>query len=675
VKPSPPQFAITCAVVLSLSCAFVTQSLPGGAARGAFSAEAASPVSVDLEWNPVSGATGYRIEVGFEGVDFFPLDEVAGDQSSYTDFVLPGVTDLTYRLVAVTEAGESEVGTSAVNLPPLTPDPVTVTVKLFEPTIVPLPTYDPNNPMGSFPPGFDPEHPEDFDPSSLMQQVSAVEEIGPEGGRLSVTAPDQVTYTLDIPAGAVAQPIFFTLTPVASIDGWPLSGGLLGAVRIQPEGMSYDVPAILNIDRPSASTNASAPLTVGFAVSPFSRELYLHPLLSASETSSHQGGGGPLAAGLPGPAAQGGSTSMAVGGGGTFGTGAGSSADVQRQAQRVPTDSGEQVAQHNAQQQFARPEAQAASLNETGASILIQMVSADSASQVDRVASQLEQYWQDGGPKYNASLNAQLLQSFISKIKTLVTRSKGDCLTRDDLVAADLATKLSQPESDFWRSVADAYKTKFGVSGQTLLDDLVKGKAACRITLEFTSTVRLDPGNGWLMAEVKTVTPIQLQHDRIGATSSTSYRMSGYGSATYVRYEYQGTKGCPIVKVTQYPTVPIYVTGLFPEFDNAGRLANFSLMSWELGSGFPHTVDVTTSQDRKGCELTVGITGGGDLWSGSFVLLHYADGVKDWDLGSGGYPLVFTKRYVNYSVSIPGGAGKVTETATYTITIRRGDGG
>jgi len=674
VKPSPPQFAITSAVVLSLACGVVTNSLPGGAARGAFSAQASSPVSVDLEWKPVSGATGYRIDVGFEGEDFFTVAEVAGDQTSYTDFVLPGVTDITYRLVAVTEGGESEVGTSAVTLPPLTPDPVTVTVVLFEPTVVPLPTYDPSNPMGSLPPGFDPEHPEDFDPSSLMQPVSAAEEIGPEGGRVSVTAPDQVTYTLDVPAGAVAQPIRFTLTPVASIDGLPLSGGLFGAVRVQPEGMSYDVPAILTIDRPSASTNASAPLTVGFAVSPFSREFYLHPLVSTSGTSSHEDGGGPLADVSPRPSAQASSTGMTLGGGGTYGTGAGSGADVQRQAQRVPTDSGEQVAQHDAQQQFARPEKQAASLNETGISILIDMANADTGIQVDRTASRLEQYAEDNGLEYNADLNARLLQSFASKIKALITRSKGDCVTRDDLVAANLAEKIAAAASDFWKRVAETYRSKFGVDGQALLDDLVKGKSACVITLDITSTIKLETTEGWALAEVHTAVPIRLRHDRLGAPTPTSYRLAGYGSVTYTRYEFKN-KDCPITKVTQYPTVSIYTTGLFPEFDSTGHLADFRFEGWELGSNFTRSVGVTTSEDKKGCNRSANLLGGGDIWSGGFVLLHSPGGLRAWDFTSRSYPLVFAKKYANFSVVLPADAGTLTENATYTITIRRGPGG
>jgi hypothetical protein len=95
---------------------------------------------------------------------------------------------------------------------------------------------------------------------------------------------------------------------------------------------------------------------------------------------------------------------------------------------------------------------------------------------------------------------------------------------------------------------------------------------------------------------------------------------------------------------------------------------------WELGAGFSLHVDVAIARDKKGCDVTMGIMGGGDVWSGGFVLMHFPDGIKQWTETSSSYPIQYTKAYVNQSVTIPGGI-TVTETGTYTITIRRGDGG
>ena len=655
----------------SLSCSLVGQALSAVGGTGGLSAEATSPVSVQLEWTPVPGATLYRIEAGFEGLDFFAIAEVPGGQPNYTDYVAPGTSTITYRLVAVTEAGESAVGTSAVSMPALSPDPLTVEVQLFEPILPAIPTYDPLNPSASLPPGFDPNNPEAFDPSSLIQPVSTSQEIGPQGGSVSVTAPNQVVYTLEVPVGAVDQLMGFTLTPVRSIAGLPLSGGLVGAVRIQPDGLVFDIPATLTIEPPAVAPKPSAPLTVGFGVSPFSQEFYLHPLGSPAGSSERPDGAGYLASLIARPRAEGTSSSMTIGQGGTFGLGSASIGDVQAQARRVSSDSGEQMAQHNAQQQIANPQAAAASFEKTGGAILQNLAVADTAGRLARATSDLEQYWQDGGSEFNASLNASLIKLYISKVNALFNRAKGDCLTSDDLVASDIADKLQGSKSHFWKAVSAAYHEKYGAAGKSPLDDLVEGKRSCRFTLEITSAVKLEFDTGWIQAEVHTATPIQLRPERHGdPLVATSFRLYGHGSVEYLRYR-EKSKRCPESEWTQYPQVAITVDGLFPEFGSGGRVEDFWFSSWELGSNFTRMLGVRTTRDRQGCEVKTSIQGGGDLWSGAFVMLHHAEGLREWQSTSQSYPLVFTKKFKSYSIEVVDG-GKLTEDATYTITIRRG---
>ena len=650
--------------LFALACSVVT-GLFSGAGSGDLSARATSPVSVRLEWAPVVGAAQYRIDVRVGDSDFFPMAELPAEATDYVDFVAPGTSKLTYRLVAMTDAGEQQVGTATVSMPDLSPNPLVVEVQLFEPIMAAIPTYDPENPMASLPPGFDPENPEAFDPSSLFQMASATQEIGSEGGSLSVTDPNQVSYTLDVPPGAVDEPLVFTLTPIGTIDGFPLSGGLLGAVRIQPEGLEFAIPAILTIEPAAIVESPSAPLTVGFAVSIFSQEFYLYPLASPVDLSVSPGGAGHVASLAAMPFAQGPSSSMAVGRGATYGVGAGSSGDVQKQAQRVPTDSGAQVAQHNAQQQFQRPEAAAASARQTGEAVLLRMVLSDSAKSVAEVASALEQYWQDEGARLNQELNQRLLDQFLKKIKRVFDRAKGDCLTEDDLVAGDMADKLKAESNDFWKAVAQAYRKTLGDAGQKLLDDLFDGKNSCVFTLEITSTVKLESDEGWLRAEVHTATPIQLRPARVENRLS----LMGFGSVDYRKFESQ-VKGCPVAKVTQYPSAGINLIGLFPDFDGQvpARVYDFRLTDFELPT-FDLKAGVNITRHRRGCEVTISLFGGGDFWSGMFVLLHYSSGISEWELRSSTYPLVFTKEFKNYTVNDV--YGKVTENATYTITIRR----
>jgi hypothetical protein len=71
--------------------------------------------------------------------------------------------------------------------------------------------------------------------------------IGPDGGTVSATAADGTTYALEVPAWAVAQPVEITMTPVSAIEGLPLSGGLAGAVELEPSGTVLARSATLRI--------------------------------------------------------------------------------------------------------------------------------------------------------------------------------------------------------------------------------------------------------------------------------------------------------------------------------------------------------------------------------------------------------------------------------------------
>jgi len=76
--------------------------------------------------------------------------------------------------------------------------------------------------------------------------VSAL--VGPEGGEIAAADPEGGrSYRLRVPAGAFAEPTEITVSPIRSIEGFPLDGGLLGGVELSPEGASLLVPASLEI--------------------------------------------------------------------------------------------------------------------------------------------------------------------------------------------------------------------------------------------------------------------------------------------------------------------------------------------------------------------------------------------------------------------------------------------
>jgi hypothetical protein len=84
--------------------------------------------------------------------------------------------------------------------------------------------------------------------------------IGPQGGEITARAYDGTRYRLVVPAGALAAPTQITLTPVWSVDGLPLTGGLHGAVELSPSGLILAEPALLII----SPATSDAGLTTGF---------------------------------------------------------------------------------------------------------------------------------------------------------------------------------------------------------------------------------------------------------------------------------------------------------------------------------------------------------------------------------------------------------------------------
>ena len=75
------------------------------------------------------------------------------------------------------------------------------------------------------------------------------------GGTLTTTGADGTHYRLDVPAGAVLSPLAVTMTPLSSVDGLGMSGGLVGGVQMGPDGLQLLEPAKLTITpHPGAPT-------------------------------------------------------------------------------------------------------------------------------------------------------------------------------------------------------------------------------------------------------------------------------------------------------------------------------------------------------------------------------------------------------------------------------------
>ena len=131
------------------------------------------------------------------------------------------------------------------------------------------------------------------------------------GGTLSTTGADGSRFTLDIPKDALLSDRDVTLTPVSSIGGLPLSGGLSAAVHVEPEGLVLYDSATLTIEPAAAVPRGEA---ITFSYQGAGAEFFLQPPL-------------PIAGAIRLPV-------LHFTG---FGVGRGTQADLDAQALRLPT--------------------------------------------------------------------------------------------------------------------------------------------------------------------------------------------------------------------------------------------------------------------------------------------------------------------------------------------------
>ncbi len=287
-------FVVSMAILLMAACGISTPAGQGNTpgdnntpVATTFGAEATSANSVLLSWPAAAGAEKYILDLQMDAGEFLPVAELSPDQTSYEHIGVPEAFKLTYRLRVQTASETSAGQTLTITTPEATPDPLKVQGTDYENITWVPPTPDPADPFADpskyYPPGFDPAHPEDYDYSALMQQVRTSADIGPEGGALKITTPDNITFELIIPPGALEESTYIQLIPVETIDGLPFTGGLTGAVRIEPDGLLLDRPATLRITRPDSAPLPEGMVQVAFGFDGSGQEFHLQPLGPADQ--------------------------------------------------------------------------------------------------------------------------------------------------------------------------------------------------------------------------------------------------------------------------------------------------------------------------------------------------------------------------------------------------------
>lgn len=241
-------------ILFSLSCAVLSRSVTSGGGSGGgsagFTAEAPPYGSVKLKWDAVEGAQIYLLEHQLDGHDiFFPVMALSASQTSYEDFLAPKGSKLTYRLQTFANGKPGGYRTASVTTAAVLPNPLTVQATFAEDQMV-------------------------------------TQSIGPEGGSISLTDQNGVLYELKVPAGAVQAVTVFTLTPVTDVQGWPLDGANLGAVRIGPEGLDLYDRLTLIITLPDGFPKDGT-LPVGYGFDGTGDEFHIFPAgVTAAGTST-----------------------------------------------------------------------------------------------------------------------------------------------------------------------------------------------------------------------------------------------------------------------------------------------------------------------------------------------------------------------------------------------------
>jgi hypothetical protein len=155
-----------------------------------------------------------------------------------------------------------------------------------------------------------------LDPSHAVTQFVSL-----AGDTLQTTGTDGTKYSLVIPKNALLYGNNITMTPIASASNLPLSGGLVGGVKLEPEGLHLVRPATLTID---PAKPIPAGLELGFGFHQDGQDFYLKTLWPSGRfvvDLMHFSG---------------------------VGAGIGSNTDLATQKQRVPHEAEDQLDQHQA---------------------------------------------------------------------------------------------------------------------------------------------------------------------------------------------------------------------------------------------------------------------------------------------------------------------------------------
>ena len=292
---------------------------------------------------------------------------------------------------------------------------------------------------------------------------------GPEGGTVGVTTRDKITYTLTIPAGALEAATPISLIPLETIDGLPFSGGLPGAVRIEPDGLQLDLPETLTIVRADAAPLPAGMLNLAFAFDGTGEEFHLYPFAPTGAGSFIPGGvhtiglsNRPHSAGTLG--------GVTLSDLKAYGAAAGTAQDagtvVKAHAPSSPADRLDSSMAYAQAVSTDDPRLWCRSLRPQRAASLISYMTND-APDWGQMVNRLEQFdhllnrhGKDPGLQGDYG---KIWDLMLDRLQKMLAENKNKCLTNDDSYAQAVVAKMTSGKpGSFGAQLAARFKTKFG---------------------------------------------------------------------------------------------------------------------------------------------------------------------------------------------------------------------
>ena len=613
---------------------------------GAFKAEVTSAVSVMLNWDGIT-ADKFLLEGAVSGSEFITLVELSSDVSSYE--LIPIIPDRTFQFRLTPFNGDSRGKslTLEVTTPVQEPSPLSVTLTNDQtspdPTTMDLSAINP-----------DTMDPEAISALFLPQETSASAEIGPEGGEISVTSSTGVKYTYRIPAGALDETIPLTLIPISAVDGAPLTGSLLGAVRILPEGLELNEAAILTIEPAPETAAGVGDLVATFEFMGDGSEFYFNGTYPKNAKTSYRSSA-KLAAQVPqddtwvmqpweipqtktSPAGAGVSTKNAV---------------LQQAVKHPPSDNRSRKSQNR-------------TISDDDLSPIIPIEYLDYSNRGLSISNWEDAFRliEDMESSYKNSKDKDAALKFIEKplsnladaLQKLLMRNLQNCVAKDDFSAYHAARSLSNPRSAFFKIVAQAYKNKYGNS---TLKDVLKKTERCNLTLTLDSTVTIKATDAVLALPVKILVKLKTNFD----SKTGLVYFTGIGDIVHQRSGGEISNKC-YADLFSSSKGKFIVKKLYPVFaGSTADLEDFVLSNYNSSAA--------SSKANIKCpdqSVQVPFISGLDMWGGLFFVSRNPNfEVRSWHVNPAapGGDLATTE--TDASLVLP--YGSVSEKTSYKIKI------